>query len=222
VTLRYLPGFKILSFTLTSLKGNPAYKVVYTHTYAGLRERFETMEIFSVIGNTEYEISYESTLDNYPKYFQTAQRMINSLDIYKQTRNIDMPALRISWNTLQGLTVNNNLLYVANSYSRSVLEIDASTDRVLANVSIGREPTGITVNPNTNLFYVVSPSPGTVSVIDGSTNKVVANNNLTGHKPITAVIDPFDNILFVANSGSGTVSAIDGVDDKVLANIRVG
>ncbi|MFZ0512412.1 MAG: hypothetical protein WAM14_12455 [Candidatus Nitrosopolaris sp.] len=70
-----------------------AYKVVYTYTIG--QDHVEIMEFFSVVGNTGYRIKYVSILENYPKYFQTTQKMIDSLEIYKETRNLDMPGLRV-------------------------------------------------------------------------------------------------------------------------------
>jgi YVTN family beta-propeller protein len=228
--ISHYQGFKIVSFGKTSLKSNPAFKVVYTHTYndqalnLNSSTEFESMQIFSVVGNTGYIITYESMLDNYPKYFQTAQRMIDSLEIHNENRIAPLvPGLSIGGNNLQGLAVDskNNILYVVNRDLRSVSEIDSSTDRILANISVGRLPVAVTVNPNTKLLYVVDVSTGTVSVIDGSTNREVANIP-TGNFPIAAAVNPLDidNTVFVVNAGSGTVSAIDGT--AVLANITVG
>jgi YVTN family beta-propeller protein len=149
--------------------------------------------------------------------------MIDSLEIYNETRNLDMPGLRVGTHPL-GLTLNpdTNVLYVVNRDSRSVSAIDASKDRLLANVSVGRLPVAVTVNPTTKLLYVVDASSGTVSAIDGSTYKAVQDNIPTGHKPLAVTIDPIDSLIFVANSGSGNVSVINGIEERVIHNVIVG
>jgi YVTN family beta-propeller protein len=216
-----LHGFKLVDFSAANLKGKPAYKVVYTYTIG--QDHVETMEYFSVVGNTGYKIKYLSLIEKYPKYLQTAQNMIASLEIYKETRNLDVPGLRVGIYPL-GLTINpdTNMLYVVNRDSRSVSAIDASTDRLLANVSVGKLPVAVTVNPNTKLLYVVDASSGTVSVIDGSTYKAVQDNIPTGHFSQAVTIDPLDRMIFVANSGSGTVSVINGIEERVIDNVSLG
>ena len=218
---RMLQDFKLFDFAATNLTGKPAYKVVYT--YRNGQDHLETTEFFSVVGNTGYTIKYLSTIGNYPKYLQTALKVVSSLDLYKVTRNLTVPGLRSGIHPL-GLAVDPNkaILYVVNRDSRTVSAIDASTDRILANVSVGRFPVAVTVNPNTRMLYVIDSSSGTTSAIDGSTNKVAAYNIPTGHIPVAVTIDPINNLVFVANSGSGTVSVISGLEQRVIANITVG
>lgn len=65
-----------------TLAGNPAYKIVYT----GISPRgviFETMQIFSLIGNKAYFITYAVPSANYATSLPTIQAIINSVKINK-------------------------------------------------------------------------------------------------------------------------------------------
>ena len=52
--------------------------------------------------------------------------------------------------------------------------IDASTRTVTATVPVGKDPTGVAVDPGTHTVYVANHDDDTVSVIDGSTRTVTA------------------------------------------------
>jgi len=78
---------------------------------------------------------------------------------------------------------------------------------VIANITVGKGPTGIAYNPSNGYIYVANSFSGTVSVIDGATNKVIANITV-GVGPRGIAYNPSNGYIYVTNSGSGTVSVI--------------
>jgi YVTN family beta-propeller protein len=57
--------------------------------------------------------------------------------------------------------------------------IDGRTKKVIvANITVGNDPTGIVVNPISNKIYVTNYNSNTLSVIDGDTNAVVKTINV--------------------------------------------
>ena len=45
---------------------------------------------------------------------------------------------------------------------------------IIKNISVGKKPYDITINPNTSIIYVSNSKSNTISVIDGKTNSVTA------------------------------------------------
>jgi PsbP-like protein len=62
-----------------SLSGYPAYKIAYTTMYKGVE--LEGMQIFSLIENKSFFITYAAIKMNYAMYMPTIQGMISSIKI---------------------------------------------------------------------------------------------------------------------------------------------
>ena len=45
---------------------------------------------------------------------------------------------------------------------------------VIANITVGRNPSSVSVNPDRNIVYVTNYGDDTVSVIDGENNKIIS------------------------------------------------
>jgi YVTN family beta-propeller protein len=64
------------------------------------------------------------------------------------------------------------------SGSNTVCVIDGTTDTLVKNVTVGKQPYGVAVNPNTNKVYVTNSGSDTVSVISQvSLNRTPPSSN---------------------------------------------
>jgi YVTN family beta-propeller protein len=130
------------------------------------------------------------------------------------------------------------LVYAANSDSfldrtGSVSVIDGNpsyngepnTGKVIATITVGKNPWGVAVNPRTDMVYVSNQGSNSVSVIDGRTDRVVATVGV-GARPLGVGVAPAKDLIYVANGGDGksrgTVSVIDGHTNRVVGTVPVG
>ncbi len=107
-----------------------------------------------------------------------------------------------------------NRIYVANSGSHNVTEIDGATDTVAATIPLEGDypmPWGVTVNEKTNKIYVANQA-GSVSVIDGATNTVVQTISIPGNAgPIGIAADStIDGSVIEAVDVSGLSAPVVG------------
>ena len=72
-------GFKLLESNMTTLDGNPAYKLDYLTKPESELQRIT--EVVSVKDGMKYEIIFSSVVDEYNHYTPTFQKMINSINI---------------------------------------------------------------------------------------------------------------------------------------------
>jgi YVTN family beta-propeller protein len=91
-------------------------------------------------------------------------------------------------------------------------------DRVL---QVGKQPTGMAVNPLRNEVYVVNAGSDSVSVIDAATN-TVAHTIGVHRAPYFIAVAPDGNRAYVPNSGSNTVSVIDLDKRREIATAATG
>ena len=98
--------------------------------------------------------------------------------------------------------------YISDGSAGTVTVLDLvylRQDRVL---QVGREPTGMAVNPVRDEVYAANAGSDSVSVIDATKNQVVATIGV--HRtPYSLDVAPDGKRAYVANSGSNTVSVID-------------
>jgi YVTN family beta-propeller protein len=98
--------------------------------------------------------------------------------------------------------------YVSDGADNTVTVLDlvyVRRDRVL---QVGREPTGMAVNPVRNEVYVANAGSDSISVIDTVKNEVVRTIGV--HRtPYFLDVAPDGKRAYVANSGSNTVSVVD-------------
>ena len=98
--------------------------------------------------------------------------------------------------------------YVSNGAAGTVTALDLvylRQDRVL---QVGRQPTGLAVNPQRNEVYAVNSGSESVSVINVETNTVAATIGV--HRtPYFLAVAPDGKRAYVPNSGANTVSVLD-------------
>jgi YVTN family beta-propeller protein len=87
-------------------------------------------------------------------------------------------------------------------------------------ITVGSEPTSITVLPAGTRAYVTNRGSGTVSVIDTATNARLTDIPV-GTEPVGCVLTPTGRFLYVANGMSSSISVIDTQRDTVTATIAL-
>src|ERR1700761_5379978 len=98
--------------------------------------------------------------------------------------------------------------YVSDGADNTVTVLDLvylRQDRVL---QVGRQPTGLAVNPVRNEVYVVNSGSDTISVIDTVENAVAATIAVR-RAPFSIDVSPDGKRAYVPNSGSNSVSVLD-------------
>jgi YVTN family beta-propeller protein len=111
--------------------------------------------------------------------------------------------------------------YVSDGAANTVTVLDLvylRQDRVL---QVGRDPTGLAVNPKRNEIYAVNTGSDSVSVIDATTNRVVATIGVH-HRPYFIAVSPDGSRAYVPNSGSNTVSVLDLDSRREIAAAATG
>ncbi len=112
-------------------------------------------------------------------------------------------------------------LYVANSGNSSVSVIDTETYEIIATVSVGKWPTGVTVSPDKKHVYVMNSSPesSSVSVINTLTNEVEdIITNVVG--PMHMTVDTITGLAYITDTydkDKKSVTIIDINNNSVKA-----
>ncbi|MDG6913084.1 MAG: YncE family protein, partial [Nitrososphaerota archaeon] len=123
-------------------------------------------------------------------------------------------------------------VYVANSGSNNVSEINTETDSVIANIPVGPDPTNLVFDPHVGSLFVSDSNcrgstcgPGTLSDVSVASGKVV-DTIPVGSDPQGIAYDLGMDDVWVANAGSNTVSIVGDAEsyapDSVLQTIDVG
>ena len=113
--------------------------------------------------------------------------------------------------------------YVSNGAANTVSVLDLVYLRQDRTLQVGKQPSGMAVNPipERDEVYVVNTLSGTVSVIDTSNNSVAATIPV-GKLPYFIDVDHDGHRAYVANSGSNTVSVIDLDSRRQIAEAGTG
>ena len=111
--------------------------------------------------------------------------------------------------------------YVSDGASGTVTVLNLIDPRRERTLAVGRQPTGLAVNPRRNEVYVANTGSDSVSVIDAETNRVVSTIGVH-HKPFFLSVAPDGLRAYVANAGSDTVSVLDLVNRREIATAPTG
>ncbi len=98
--------------------------------------------------------------------------------------------------------------YVTDGDSNTVAVLDLVYLRQDRLLQVGRQPTGLAVNPQRNEVYAVNTGSESVSVINTEKNEVTATIGVH-RNPYFIDVAPDGKRAYVANSGSNTVSVLD-------------
>ncbi len=98
--------------------------------------------------------------------------------------------------------------YVSNGARGTVTALDLVYLRQDRVIPVGRQPTGLAINPVRKEIYAVNSGSDSVSVIDATTNRVVSTIGVQ-RTPYFLAVSPDGKRGYVPNSGSNTVSVLD-------------
>ncbi|PMP81711.1 MAG: hypothetical protein C0175_05035 [Caldisericum exile] len=101
----------------------------------------------------------------------------------------------------------NNIIYVADAFSNSIISIDSKTDLVTGKIIVGNHPSAIALDPVNQILYVANYFDDTVSVIDINTNKIVEDLS-TGSMPFAIAFCSKTHTLYVSNFKSKYLNSI--------------
>ena len=116
-----------------------------------------------------------------------------------------------------GVSSDGTHVWVANSGSGTVSELDASTGAVVQTITVGSEPVGVS-SDGTHVWVTNAASSGTVTELDASTGAVVQTITV-GSFPEAVSSD--GTHVWVANSGGNTVTELDASTGAVVQTITV-
>jgi YVTN family beta-propeller protein len=125
--------------------------------------------------------------------------------------------------TFSVIDPNLNRLYVANSGGNTVSVFDASSVSplaLLATVSVGTDPVGITPLQDGSRFYVANAGSDDVTVVSASSFSPLTTVALpTGANPVWIASDPTASKVYVADSGTFTTTIIRTSDNTITQNL---
>jgi YVTN family beta-propeller protein len=116
----------------------------------------------------------------------------------------------------------NNVLFVANTNTNTLVAFSLVENRVLATISLspGVDPDAIVYDPSDGLLYVAEGGTNTVTIVNPLTDAIVRAVGVGGY-PFAMVYDAADNRLFVANFESANLTVISGSTGLVTGSIAL-
>jgi len=119
------------------------------------------------------------------------------------------------------ITRAGDLVGVVNPDTDTVTFLETAGDTVLAEVPVGREPTGVAFTRSGDRALVTNARDASVSVVDTSTFMVV-NQIPVGVEPFAVVMNFRGDLAYVTNMASGTLSVVDLATETVVGEVAVG
>lgn len=125
---------------------------------------------------------------------------------------------------IQGLgfakvAANNDYAVVTSMITGKLLRIDATTDRVIDYVDVGRGPIGVAIARNK--AYVANALSNDISVVDLTTGTVLTTI-AGGLIPVDVAVSGSEDRIYVANAVSGDISVIDTAVDLIVDTLPAG
>ncbi len=111
--------------------------------------------------------------------------------------------------------------YVSGGASDTVAVLDLISLREDRSIPVGRNPTGLALNPINDEVYAVNTDSESVSVIDAAKGEVIATIGVHS-KPHFIGVAPNGKRAYVANAGANTVSVLDLGHHRELATAGTG
>ena len=113
---------------------------------------------------------------------------------------------------------NNNLVYISSCFTNNVTVFNPLTNTIVKNISVGKCPITMYLDPLNSILYVVNYNSDNLSLIDTSDN-LIAGNISVGKEPTSILYDPFNREIYVSNTLSCYISVVDPNTQKVIKNI---
>ena len=86
--------------------------------------------------------------------------------------------------------------------------INTATDKMIAQIPVGRNPLDIAYSPDGRYLYTVNNEDNTVTVIDTASNRVVAEVP-TGKAPTSIAVLPNGRQAYVTDDSDGTIEILN-------------
>lgn len=123
----------------------------------------------------------------------------------------------------------NGDIYRENTDYNTVSVISGTTNTVVANVSVGAEPSTVIFDAQNGDIYVANSLSDFVSVISGATNTVVANvtvvTGVSGSFDVTGVqggiFDPTNGDIYLTSDVQGAVFIISGETNTLVGTVNL-
>jgi YVTN family beta-propeller protein len=134
-----------------------------------------------------------NTTNTAPLFDTTVFPVVNVLDlnelqlVTKKRITLDTADEPVNMPFAVALSSTKGILYVANAGSDNVSVIDLTTNRGIANLTVGSNPRGIAIVPDESRIFVNNVLDGTVSVIDAKT-LAVTNTIQTTNIPLSPTL----------------------------------
>ena len=114
------------------------------------------------------------------------------------------------------LSADGKWLLAVNPDADNVSVFDTSVLSLVRQITVEREPAGITADPGRGLFYVASAAANTVAVLDPTRAEPVRTLRV-GLRPTGLAV--LDSVLYVANTGSDNISVVEPPSFAVATTI---
>jgi YVTN family beta-propeller protein len=111
--------------------------------------------------------------------------------------------------------------YISNGPAGTVTVLDLVDLRQERVIQVGRDASGLAINPKRDEVYAVNAGSDSVSVIDMNTNRVAATIGVH-RKPYFIAVSPDGKRAYVPNSASNTVSVLDLDKRRELTTAATG
>ena len=115
----------------------------------------------------------------------------------------------------------NGRFYTTDHMSATVTVLNASTNAVIANITVGETPHSEALSPDGSRLAVTSFDGNVVFLIDTTTNKMVAQVPV-GKNPIDIVYSPDGRYLYTTNNADNTVTVVDTANNLVIGHVPTG
>jgi YVTN family beta-propeller protein len=112
-------------------------------------------------------------------------------------------------------------VYVANTDGASISIIDVSTNQVVGEIPVSKNPHAVLLSPDKTRFYVPSESEDVLDVIDRPSLKSIARVPL-GRRPNNLAITPDGRYVYVCIRQESWVAVVDTQRLQVVKKIPVG
>jgi YVTN family beta-propeller protein len=115
----------------------------------------------------------------------------------------------------------NGRFYTSDHMSAEVTVLNAKTNAIITEISVGETPHSEAVSPDGSRLAVTSFDGNVVFLISTATDKMVAQIPV-GKNPLDVAYSPDGRYLFTADNLANTVTVIDTADNRVIAEIPTG
>ncbi len=115
----------------------------------------------------------------------------------------------------------NGRFYTTDHMSATVTVLNASTNAIIANISVGETPHSEALSPDGSRLAVTSFDGNVVFLIDTATNKMVAQVPV-GKNPLDIAYSPDGRYIYTTNNADNTVTVIDTADNLVIGHVPTG